>query len=153
MILKTMPDERPEVDTWIENRVYLPRCCPVSKNPEPGSHLSLRYRVNGRVLEVFSLKAYIDSYVGGHADGTRNMETMIQKIAQECAAVLSVTVYARAFLLLRPGQEMRVSCTGRPPRDVLSRHASPDLARAVVGPVVRLPAPVGAPEVAAEGDV
>lgn len=150
--LKTIADERPGVATWIENRVYLPRCCPVSKNPEPGSHLSLRYRVRGQMLEVFSLKAYIESFVGGHPDGTRNMETMVQKIAQECATLLGTTVYAHAFLLLRPDQEMRVTCKGKPD-DVLPGSPPAALARGVIGTLVRLPAAVGGPEDIAEGSL
>jgi hypothetical protein len=117
-----MPDEAPAVPMWIENRLLLPRCCPVSKNPQPGSTLRLRYRARGRVLEVYSLKAYIESFVDGHADGTRNMEAMIQRIAQTCADALQTPVRACAELELVPYQHLRLTCMARP-NDLLSGDA------------------------------
>jgi hypothetical protein len=112
--LETMPNEKPGVPLWVENRVSLPRCCPVSGNPQPGSSLTLRYRARDRVLEVYSLQAHIRAYVGGHADGTRNMEAMVQQIAQVAADVLGVAVRAVADLNLQAGQKMRLVVRARP---------------------------------------
>jgi NADPH-dependent 7-cyano-7-deazaguanine reductase QueF len=112
--LATMPNEHPEVVTRMEHPMELPRCCPVSGNPLPGSLVTIRYRVGERVLEVYALRAYIDAFRGGHPDGTRNMEAMIQKIARDCAEALGVLVFVHAHLHLAPYQEMRISVTAHP---------------------------------------
>lgn len=109
-----MPNERPGVRLMVENTVPLPRCCPVSKNPQTGSTLTLSYRARERVLEVYSLQAHVNAYVGGHADGTRNMEAMIQQIAQAAARVLGVRVRAVAQLNLQHGQTMRLTARASP---------------------------------------
>lgn len=92
----------------------LPACCPVSKNPRPGSKLFIRYRPVGNVLEVGSLYAYIHQYRGGLRDeqGTlliRDMEGMISLIARHCSEALGVPVQVRAKLAIAPKQEMRIS--------------------------------------------
>lgn len=119
-MLETMPNERTGVETWVENRMELPRCCPVSKNPQPGSFLTLRYRAGDRVLEVYSLRQHVQLYVGGHPDGVRNMEAMVQDIAQSCADALGVRVKARADLVLMPYQTMTLIVVARPKTDALS---------------------------------
>ena len=152
MELATMPNEVAAVPMWVENSLELPRCCPVSKNPQPGSTLTLRYRARERVLEVYSLKQYIQQFVGGHPDGTRNMEAMIQNIAQTCANLLGTPVRACADLELMPYQKMRLVCTAKP-NDLLPGNPS----TAVVGPsdgaAVRVPPPPGRPEEAATSDL
>lgn len=83
--LATLPNERREVSLRVEHVLAIPRCCPVSRNPYPGSTVAIRYRAGERLLEVYALKRYIEAFRGGHPDGTRNMETMIEKIAHDCA--------------------------------------------------------------------
>lgn len=112
-VLRTMPNECPEVGLRERHTLALPACCPVSGNPHPGSRLTLSYRAKAAVLEVFSLRAYVDSYVGGRGE-VRSMEAMIQTIAADCAAVLGVPVVAVADLMLFPSQEMRLVCCARP---------------------------------------
>ena len=150
MKLQTMPDEVPAVPLWVENRLSLPRCCPVSKNPQPGSTLTLRYLARGRVLEVYSLKAYIESFVDGHMDGTRNMEAMIQRIAQTCANLLQTPVRATADLELMPLQQMRLTCRAKP-NELLPGDASGVLAGAADGAAVREPQAAVPAEEAPEG--
>lgn len=150
MRLATMPNEVTTVPMWVENRLELPRCCPVSKNPQPGSALTLRYRAKGCVLEVYSLKQYIQSFVGGHADGTRNMEAMIQNIAQTCADALGVPVRACADLQLLPYQQMRLVCTAKP-SDLLPRDTPCELAGAADSAAVRLTSEALRPEAPTEG--
>jgi len=115
-MVETMQNEVAGVRMWVENRLPIPPCCPVSTNPRPGSTLTLRYRAPNRVLEVYSLKRYVDEFIGGHADGTRNMEAMIRKIAQTAADALGVPVRAVADLYLLPAQELRLVCSARPGR-------------------------------------
>jgi 7-cyano-7-deazaguanine reductase len=96
---------------WTEEThvLDLPACCPISGNPQPGSTLTIRYEPRERILEVAALRAYIDSYVGGH-DGVRSMEGMIQQIAADVAAAVSVNVCVEADLIIEPGQRMRLKC-------------------------------------------
>ena len=89
----------------------IPPCCPVSKNPRPGSKIILCYRPNGRSLEVASLLAYIHSYRGGLYDEqgqllVRDMEGMITQIADDCAILLGVPVRVRAHLQILPKQQV-----------------------------------------------
>lgn len=111
-MLRTMPNERPGVPATITHRVPLPRCCPVSGNPQPGSELVIRYRPRGAVLELYALDRYIRGYVGGSGE-VRSMETMIQQIAKDCAGVLGVRVRVRAVLVLQPSC-MTLSAAARP---------------------------------------
>lgn len=148
-----MPNERTAVSMWIENTVPIPSdLCPVSHNPEPGSRLRIRYRVRERVLEVYSLTRYLKSFKGGHPDGTRNMETMIQKVAQDCADVLGCPVTVTAELELMPVQRMKVICRGEP-GELLPGDASGGLARTVDGAVVRVEATAGDEEEPAPGEL
>lgn len=112
--LATLPNERPDVATRMEHVLEIPRCCPASRNPQPGSTLTIRYRVEERILEVYTLKAYIASFQGGHADGTRNMESMIGKIAADAANATGVRVFIHAHLFLAPEQQMRITVTAEP---------------------------------------
>jgi hypothetical protein len=147
-----MENERPGVSLWVCNQVEVAKCCPVSRNPKPGSVLSIQYRSGKRTLEVYSLHRYIQSFVGGHPDGTRNMETMIQKVAQDCADALGVPVRVSAELILAPQQRMRVVCRAEAD-DLLSGDAPAGVAGADGGAAVRQPAAVDREEVAASGDL
>ena len=102
-----MPNEVPGVPMTVENVLPLPRCCPVSGNPQTGSRLTLRYQPKDLVLEVYALRRYVDSYVGGRAQ-IRSMEAMVQQIAADASAVLKVPVEVVAELVLEPHQNMIV---------------------------------------------
>ncbi len=114
MELGVMDNERPTVEMTITSTLNIPPCCPVSTNPRPGSTVAISYMVGAKVLEVGALHAYIQEFVDGHRDGTRNMETMIQKIAQDAADALEAEVRVVADLVLIPEQRLQVICTGRP---------------------------------------
>jgi len=92
---------------WQMHYVALPPCCPVSGNPQPGSYLLLTYMPQGVALEVYSLRAYIHSYIGGRPP-IRDMEGMIHAIADDCAATISTPVVVGAFILLQRGDMMTV---------------------------------------------
>lgn len=91
----------------------LPRCCPMSGNPQPGSTLEIAYRPAAVVLEVTALRAYVDSYIGGRGD-VRSMEGMIQQITQEAANAVGECVSVRADLIINPAQQMRLFCEAIP---------------------------------------
>jgi 7-cyano-7-deazaguanine reductase len=93
-----------------ENHILeLPACCPISKNPQPGSTISIVYEPRDLILEVASLRKYIDAYVGGY-DGIRSMEGMVQQITADVAEVLGVMVRVEADLILEPKQRMKLVC-------------------------------------------
>lgn len=111
-----LPETLPTVeDGRMEAHILdVPPCCPVSKNPRPGSKLIIRYKPAGKVLEVASLYAYLHQYKGGLRDESgnllvRDMEGMISLIAQHCSEALGVPVRVRAMLAIAPKQEMRLS--------------------------------------------
>jgi hypothetical protein len=125
MMLNTMPNHYPAVATQQEHELQLPSCCPVSKNPRSGSFIRIHYRPAAKHLEVYSLKELIDSFVGGqkcpHSGAVviRDMEGMIQSIAQQCADAVGVEVHVNAHLILNDEpvetiQAMRLDCVATP---------------------------------------
>src|SRR5260221_3490350 len=88
----------------------IPPCCPVSHNPLLGSTITICYKPQMHVLDVLPLPAYIRSFVGGlrNAAGeieVRDMEQMIQRIADDCCQAVGVPVRVYARLLLRPDRK------------------------------------------------
>ena len=89
----------------------LPRMCPVSGNPQPGSVLEVWYTADQWFLEIESLGEYIASYIGGKQIGRafiRDMEQTIQQIARDCAAVAGVQVVCIARLRIADDPEVRM---------------------------------------------
>jgi NADPH-dependent 7-cyano-7-deazaguanine reductase QueF len=109
-MIKTQPNEARCDRTMVMHELQLPKCCPRSGNPFPGSWVQISYRPEKLLLEVASLKEYIASYVGGRGD-VRSMEGMIQNITQDCANTLRCEVEATADLKIEPEQRMLVMCT------------------------------------------
>lgn len=108
-VLKTQGYKKRCHQTRETHTLALPKCCPMSGNPQPGSEIEIAYSPEGVVLEVASLHAYIQSYIGGRGD-IRSMEEMIQQITQDCANAAKVMVYTIARLNLEPGQKMTLEC-------------------------------------------
>lgn len=113
-MIRTCADDVP---TFINHNVPLPRCCPVSGNPAPGSMLRVSYYPAGVVIPVEDLAAWVSEYIDGHfLRDIRNMEEMIQDIAKRCSETVHVRVRVVADLLIDPPgggeqQEMRVAVT------------------------------------------
>ena len=101
--------------TMLEQHILdIPVCCPVSKNPRPGSTITISYYPIGQSLEVASLIAFIHSFKGGLYDEAgelvvRDMEGMINHIAQECARILETSVTIEADLQILPRQRMKLT--------------------------------------------
>ncbi|WP_102127297.1 hypothetical protein [Deinococcus planocerae] len=111
--LKTIANARPGLPTVVEHVLHLPELCPATHNPAPGSTLTLRYEAGERLLELFSLDAYVDAFVGHPV--VRDMEFFVQTVAQDSADALGAEVTASAdvrFKALR--QEQRVTVLARP---------------------------------------
>lgn len=101
-MLTTMPNPQP-LTTYSIHQLDLPQMCPVSGNPKPGSHIRILYKANDKFLEVYSLQKYVNSFIGGHSSGIRDMEQTIQKIADDCTLILGVPVKVYANLILDCG--------------------------------------------------
>lgn len=71
------------------------------------------YEPKKYLLEVQSLRSYIDGYRGGK-DDIRSMESMIQNITQDCANLLLVNVKTEADLIIKPDQKMILNCFAEP---------------------------------------
>ena len=108
----------PKVSLAQSHRLDLPRCCPISGNPAPGSTLRLTYQPDLWCLEVYALESMVESFVGGFDgapgyDPDRNMEGMIATLAQMAADATGVPVKATARLVLDAGR-MTVRCHADP---------------------------------------
>lgn len=112
-MIATQPNEKRCGSTVERHELDIPTCCPISKNPLPGSILKIKYRPDKLLLEVASLSDYIREYIGGRLD-VRSMEGMIQNIAQDCANAIGVKVRVRATLMLQPKQIMKLECKAWP---------------------------------------
>lgn len=112
-MLKTQPNESRCKSTKETHILPVPVCCPFSQNPRPGSTLRIEYRLSELILEVATLKAYVDSYIGGKGD-IRSMEGMIQQITQDCANAVQTSVWVKAHLVIEPRQEMILECSANP---------------------------------------
>lgn len=93
-------------------------CCPVSKNPFPGSTIRIGY-LSPACLEVGSIVSYLHSFVGGQQDSEgeiiiRDMEGMICAIAQESARCLRTCTFVSTRLIIRPKEIMHLWCIGLP---------------------------------------
>ena len=109
-MLLTQPNTS-DVKLWQQHTLPLPSCCPVSGNPQVGSTITISYLPDTLFLEVYSLRTYIDKFRGGY-DGVRDMEGMVQKIANECAKTIGVKVKVDAKIKLQREDSMRIIAKG-----------------------------------------
>lgn len=93
-------------------------CCPVSKNPFPGSRIFIGY-LSRHCLEVGSILRYLHTFVGGLKDEEGNLELrdqegMICAVADEAARRLRTFTVVYARLDIRPKQVMHMVAFGLP---------------------------------------
>ena len=117
--LITLPNNTSGQRLFMQHAVEVPPCCPVSRNPRPGSTLTICYRAQEQVLEVASLYAYIHQFVGGLRDASgqivvRDMEGMLLRVAQDCAQAIGVPVRVYANLWIAPKQRVSTIARGYP---------------------------------------
>ena len=108
-LLGTIANARPALDMTVEHVLTLPELCPATRNPKPGSTLTLSYAGGERLLELFSLDAYVDAFVGHPV--VRDMEFFVQTVAEDAANALGCPVTAAAdvtYHRLRQGQRITV---------------------------------------------
>jgi len=120
--LLTMPvSERLIWGRTVAHTVPLPpKCCPVSDNPIEGSTITLEYQPGAHTLEVYSLTKLLQLFVGGFAGNgyyppERNMEGMVELIAQMAADALKCPVtFTSHVLLTKNCGTMKISGVARP---------------------------------------
>lgn len=111
--LKTQPNEKRCGYTVVKHTLNLHPCCPISYNPIEGSEIEITYTPAAFILEVASLRGYVDSFIGGRGD-VRSMEGMCQQITQDAANTVGVRVKLVGRLMLNPNQRMTVECVATP---------------------------------------
>ncbi|CAM4329040.1 hypothetical protein [Kerstersia similis] len=105
-VLKTIANPHPGMRTWQQHELILPELCPASHNPGEGSWLHIRYRSRARLLEVFSLGAYLQAFIGHRL--VRDVEQLTQVLARDCARVLGHGVELEGYFVLpKLGQAVR----------------------------------------------
>lgn len=117
-MINTIPHNAYGCSLIEKHKIELPECCPISKNPRPGSNIEISYEPRGKSLEVGSLVKYIHSFKGGTYDeygqlDIRDIESMLCKITQDCATVLETEVTLHAQLVILPRQGLDVVVIGR----------------------------------------
>lgn len=118
-MIKTIPNITTPHKIFEHHTLDIPPCCPISKNPRPGSILTISYRPDGCSLEIASLIARVHEFVGGLRSDqgellVRDMEGMLATLADECAQALRVRVRLTASLQLLPRQHMSFVARGFP---------------------------------------
>jgi hypothetical protein len=93
-------------------------CCPVSKNPFPGSKIFIGY-LSRHCLEVGSVLHYLHSFIGGlkNAQGElliRDQEGMICEVADEASRKLRTFTFTYARLVIKPREIMHLFTIGIP---------------------------------------
>lgn len=112
-----LPNERPDIETEVTHTFEIHSLCPVTKNPRPGSTLAITYTPKESVLDVIGLDAYLRKFKGGFRENgdltVREMEHMIQRVADDCAGWIKCPVTVTAELNLMPKQKQRIVCRGK----------------------------------------
>ncbi len=90
------------------HEVEIPPLCPKTGNPIQGSTLTITYTPNETLLELYSLKEYIASFIGSRE--VRDLELFTQVVARDCHAVLGVEVSVIGKFVLNIGQTLICEC-------------------------------------------
>ena len=107
-MLKTIPN--PTISKIIKqtHAVVVPPLCPKTGNPIEESTLTISYRPDQKLLEVYSLNEYIASFIGSNE--VRDLELLTQVVTRECHNVLGVPVTVIGKFVLNIGQTVICEC-------------------------------------------
>jgi len=108
MILKTIDNPGVSIHTKQLHEVTVPPLCPKTQNPIQGSNITISYIPGEKLLEVYSLREYIDSFIGSQE--TRDLELFAQVVARDCRAVLGVKVSVAGKFIMNIGQTLICEC-------------------------------------------
>ena len=112
ILLQTVSNQNPHMQMVQRHLVNVPSLCPATGNPQPGSTLSVTYIPRSKLLELYSLTAYVHSFVGHET--VRDIEYFAQTLAQDCADVLGVAVTVRANFVLDIDQVVKLRIKAAP---------------------------------------
>src|SRR5919202_622582 len=102
MTLKTISNPIISRITKQIHEVNVPSLCPKTGNPIAGSTLTISYTPNEKLLEVYSLNEYLDSFIGSNE--VRDLELLTQVVARDCHNMLGVDVLVIGKYVLDIGQ-------------------------------------------------
>lgn len=110
-MLGTLPNRQPATPLTVRLRTPYHAACPVSGYPLVGSHITVVYTPGMVILELSAVAQHLPTY----ADEARDVETIAQLLARDCAAALGVPVVVEAYYLLRDGIELWATATSSLP--------------------------------------
>lgn len=117
--IKTINNQHPTLRTKITNKVNLPPFCTATNNPGVGSQLTITYDAGNKLLEVFTLEKYINSFIGHKI--VRDVEYLAQEIAIEVATALGQAITVSAdFNLVGFKYGQSVHCEIDIPQNLIS---------------------------------
>ncbi len=90
------------------HEVQVPPLCPKTANPIAGSTLTISYAPGQKLLELYSLRDYVASFIG--SQDVRDLELLTQVVARDCHEVLGVTVSVTGRYVLNIGQTLVCEC-------------------------------------------
>ncbi len=108
MILQTIANPRIATSTRESHEVQVPPLCPKTANPVAGSTITISYAPDGKLLEFYSLRDYVASFIGSQE--VRDLELLTQVVARDCAALLGVKVSVVGRYILNIGQSVVCEC-------------------------------------------
>jgi 7-cyano-7-deazaguanine reductase len=108
MALKTVGN--PKIAKMVRqvHEVDLPPLCPKTGNPIEGSKITIIYTPKDKMLEVYSLGEYINSFANSRK--VRDVEELAQVIARDCQEALGVKVSVIGKYVLNIGQRVICEC-------------------------------------------
>lgn len=108
MLLQTIDNPRVASTTRETHEVQVPPLCPRTANPIAGSTLTISYLPDQKLLEFYSLRDFVASFIGSQE--VRDLELFTQVVARDCRDVLGVHVTVTGRFLLNIGQTVICEC-------------------------------------------
>jgi 7-cyano-7-deazaguanine reductase len=108
MILKTIDNPTIAKLTKQTHEVEVPPLCPKTGNPTAGSTITITYAPQQKILEIYSLREYVSSFIGSQE--VRDLELLTQVIARDCHDILDVPVSVIGRYILNVGQTVICEC-------------------------------------------
>jgi NADPH-dependent 7-cyano-7-deazaguanine reductase QueF len=105
-VLETLPNREQAIQTSVRLRTPYHGACPVSGEPRKGSYIEVQYTPAACILGLDSVARHLPTY----ADQARDVETITQLLARDCAVALGVPVIISAHYKLRDGIELWATC-------------------------------------------
>ncbi len=108
MPLQTIDNPNIATLTRETHEVQVPPLCPKTANPIAGSTLTISYIPAQKLLELYSLRDYVASFIGSQE--VRDLELLTQVVARDCHDVLGVKVSVTGRYVLNIGQTLVCEC-------------------------------------------